>query len=387
MTTATIHSVSASSTAADIVQFFSDLARRWQALREENDTLRIRNAAEQLGVSEAELLATSVGQGVTRLNNDFKKLFTEAESLGSVMALTRNDAMVHEKTGQYKDLSIHGNMGLALGVIDLRIFFNRFVYGFAVQEGSGNRARESLQFFNGKGEAVHKIYANSNTDMQAFQQLVERYRATEQDAFIVLNERPEQESAQEESKALLQAPSDLDVQQLRQDWSELKDVHHFQAMLKKHHLERIPAYRAIGADYAQPLDKQAFEDALLNAAATELPIMVFVGNDGMVQIHTGPVKTLLRTGPWFNVLDPDFNLHANTQLLDQVWLVRKPTTDGIVSALEMFDAEGRQVALLFGERKPGKPELEGWRELLQQLLAKHALVADSAILPPIADGE
>ncbi|UXD88790.1 hemin-degrading factor [Thalassolituus hydrocarboniclasticus] len=387
MTTATIHSVSANSTAADIVQFFSDLARRWQELRENNEKLRIRNAAEQLGVSEAELLATRVGNGVTRLNNDFKKLFTEVESLGSVMALTRNDAMVHEKTGQYKDLSIHGNMGLALGVIDLRIFFSRFVYGFAVQEGAGNSMRESLQFFNAQGEAVHKIYANSNTDMQAFRNLVERYRAAEQSAFIVLegNHADDDQAADnqaKDSKSLLQAPETLNVQQLRKDWSELKDVHHFQAMLKKHQLERIPAYRAIGADYAQQLDKQAFEDALLQAAASELPIMVFVGSEGMVQIHTGPVKTLLRTGPWFNVLDPDFNLHANTQLLEQVWLVRKPTTDGVVSALEMFDAEGKQVALLFGERKPGKPELEGWRELLNKLLAKHALAVQS-----VAGGE
>ena len=378
MTTATINSVSASSTAADIVQFFSDLAQRWQALREENEKLRIRNAAQQLGVSEAELLATRVGSGVTRLNSDFKKLFTEVESLGSVMALTRNDAMVHEKTGQYKDLSIHGNMGLALGVIDLRIFFNRFVYGFAVQESAGKNMRESLQFFNAQGEAVHKIYANSNTDMQAFHKLVERYRTAEQSAFIVLKNRQADDAQDEDKKALLQSPEALNVQQLRKDWSELKDVHHFQAMLKKHQLERIPAYRAIGADYAQRLDKQAFEDALQKAAATELPIMVFVGSEGMVQIHTGPVKTLLRTGPWFNVLDPDFNLHANTHLLDQVWLVRKPTTDGVVSALEMFDAEGRQVALLFGERKPGKPELEGWRDLLHQLLAKHALAAEPA---------
>lgn len=399
MTTATIHSVSASSTAADIVQFFSDLARRWQELREKNEKLRIRNAAEQLGVSEAELLATRVGNGVTRLNNDFKKLFTEVEGLGSVMALTRNDAMVHEKTGQYKDLSIHGNMGLALGVIDLRIFFNRFVYGFAVQEGAGENMRNSLQFFNAQGEAVHKIYANSNTDMQAFRNLVEHYRAAEQSAFIVLdNHQPDaaqaedsqvEDSQAKDSNPLLQSPEALNVQQLRKDWSELKDVHHFQAMLKKHQLERIPAYRAIGADYAQRLDKQAFEDALLQAAASELPIMVFVGSEGMVQIHTGPVKTLLRTGPWFNVLDPDFNLHANTQLLDQVWLVRKPTTDGVVSALEMFDAEGRQVALLFGERKPGKPELEGWRELLNKLLAKHALAvkSDADAVQSATDGE
>ncbi len=391
MTMVTINSVSATNTAADIVQFFSDLARRWQALRDENEKLRIRNAAEQLGVSEAELLATRVGNGVIRLNSNFKKLFAEVESLGSVMALTRNDAMVHEKTGQYKDLSIHGNMGLVLGEIDLRIFFSRFIYGFAVQEGAGNSIRESLQFFNAQGEAVHKIYANSNTDMQAFRNLVERYRAAEQSAFIVLEKSLLEDDQAEKDNALLQAPAQLNVQLLRKDWSELKDVHHFQAMLKKHQLERIPAYRAIGADYAQQLDKQAFEDALLQAAASELPIMVFVGSEGMVQIHTGPVKTLLRTGPWFNVLDPDFNLHANTQLLDQVWLVRKPITDGVVSALEMFDADGRQVALLFGERKSGQPELEGWREVLNKLLAKHALAVKSAVdadaVQSVANGE
>ncbi len=235
--------------------------------------------------------------------------------------------------------------------------------------------------------------------MQAFRNLVEHYRAAEQSAFIVLdNHQPDAAQAEDsqaadnqakDSNPLLQSPEALNVQQLRKDWSELKDVHHFQAMLKKHQLERIPAYRAIGADYAQQLDKQAFEDALLQAAASELPIMVFVGSEGMVQIHTGPVKTLLRTGPWFNVLDPDFNLHANTQLLDQVWLVRKPTTDGVVSALEMFDAEGRQVALLFGERKPGKPELEGWRELLNKLLAKHALAvkSDADVVQYVAGGE
>lgn len=372
MTTATINSAVADDNSAGVVSFFSDLAKRWQELRDKNEKLRIRNAAEQLGVSEAELLATRVGNGVTRLNHDFKKLFAELESLGSVMALTRNNAMVHEKTGQYKDLSIHGNMGLALGEIDLRIFFNHFAYGFAVQEGDGINLRESLQFFNAYGEAVHKIYANSNTDRQAFHKVVERYRASEQNAFLVLQEKKRQEN-----NTLLQPSQELNVQQLRKDWSGLKDVHHFQAMLKKHQLERIPAYRAIGADYAQQLNKQAFEDALLQAAASELPIMVFVGSDGMVQIHTGVVKTLLRTGSWFNVLDPDFNLHANTSLLDQVWLVRKPTTDGVVSALEMFDAEGRQIAQLFGERKPGKPELEGWRELLNKILAKHALAAPS----------
>ena len=344
------------------------LKQRWNNLLTMNPALRIRNAAEQLQVSEAELLATRTGAGVIRLEGDFKRLMTEIEPLGEVMALTRNDAVVHEKTGQYQNLSIHGTMGLALGVIDLRLFFNRFVSAFAVEEETEHGSRRSLQFFNAQGEAVHKIYAREATDMAAFDALVNRYRAADQHKPLTL------EAAAGDN--LLTMPADVDVSQLRQDWSALKDVHHFQAMLNKYGLQRIPAYRLVGAEYAQRLDIQAFEQALTLAADSELPVMIFAGSDGVIQIHTGTVKKLLRTGPWFNVLDPGFNLHANTELIDQVWLVRKPTSDGIVSSLEMFDAEGRQLALMFGERHNGEAELEGWRRLLAKLLGQFVLEAN-----------
>ena len=348
------------------------LAQRWQALLAEEGQLRIRNAAMQLGVSEAELLATKIGAGVVRLSGDFKALVTELEALGSVMALTRNDAMVHEKTGQYKNISLHGMMGLALGEIDLRIFFNRFNFGFAVTEESAHGTRHSLQFFAANGEAVHKVYANESTNMAEFSALVERYRATEQVAGLTLDAEHVEKQAQGD---LLSLPDDFNAEEFRDAWSSLKDVHHFQSMLNKHQVERIPAYQTVGTDYAQRLSPAAFEAALTLAAEAQLPIMVFVGSQGVVQIHTGTVSKLLRTGPWFNVLDPTFNLHANTELVSQVWLVRKPTTDGLISSLEMFDAQGRQLALMFGERKPGQVELEGWRQLLQALQTRFDKVA------------
>src|SRR3546814_4658978 len=71
--------------------------------------------------------------------------------------------------------------------------------------------------------------------------------------------------------------------------------------------------------------------------------MIFVGSPGMVQIHTGPVTTLKQVGPWFNVLDPGFNLHLRDGDITEAWVVRKPTRDGIVTALEVYDAEGRQI--------------------------------------------
>ena len=102
--------------------------------------------------------------------------------------------------------------------------------------------------------------------------------------------------------------------------------------------------------------------------STGTPIMVFVGNPGMIQIHSGPIKKVVSMGTWINVIDPRFNLHLRTDCIAKAWVVRKPTVDGIVTSVELFDAEGEAIAMFFGERKPGRPEREAWRELVKELL-------------------
>src|SRR3546814_20826669 len=84
--------------------------------------------------------------------------------------------------------------------------------------------------------------------------------------------------------------------------------------------------------------------------------MCFAGNRGMILIHTGPVANLRRTGPWFNVLDPRFNLHLNTPAIDSAWVVSKPTTDGSVTSLARYAGTGHLIGPHFGERRPGRPE-------------------------------
>jgi putative hemin transport protein len=72
------------------------------------------------------------------------------------------------------------------------------------------------------------------------------------------------------------------------------------------------------------------------------------------------------------VMDPSFNLHLREDRIGSVWLVRKPTEDGVVTSVEVFDKQGENIAMLFGARKPGKPELPAWRELAESLVARVA---------------
>jgi putative hemin transport protein len=102
--------------------------------------------------------------------------------------------------------------------------------------------------------------------------------------------------------------------------------------------------------------------------------MVFVGNPGMLQIHSGPIQKVVMIGDWMNVMDPRFNLHVRSDSVAQAWLVRKPTVDGIVTSVELFNGSGEAIAMFFGERKPGKPELTAWRTLVDELLTRSTAV-------------
>ena len=173
-----------------------DLHQAWQALLTENPKLRIRNAATELGVSEAELLVTRLGDTATRLRSSWSAILSELEAVGRVMALTRNDHAVHEKHGVYRNVSINGPVGLVLDKeIDLRIFLRSWHVGFAVRQPLKSGWRHSLQFFDAHGQAVHKIFKTDETDSDAWDALVERHVSRSQSSDLGLTPRSARSAA------------------------------------------------------------------------------------------------------------------------------------------------------------------------------------------------
>lgn len=333
---------------------------RWQALLAADPRLRIRNAARELNVSECELLATRQGRGVTPLATDGRTLLEAAPRLGRVMALTRNDGVVHERHGVYDHIEINGQMGVVLNhEIDLRVFLMHWKHFFAVSEPTRDGDRRSFQVFDAHGEAVHKIYLTEHSDVGAFDAIVAELAAPEAVTPSIVREIPVASTNDDA----------VNVEAFQAEWRALEDTHHFFGLLRRHNVSRTGALRRAPEGLAVRVANDAYRPVLEGAVANEVPIMCFVGNRGCIQIHSGTVKRLVTTGPWFNVLDPDFNLHLDETRVAETWIVRKPTVDGIVTSLELFDAEGRDLAMFFGERKPGKPELEGWRELIAALPA------------------
>lgn len=335
----------------------NELKEKWESLKAENPHLRIRNAAEQLGVSEAELLLTNVGEGVTVLKPEFGNILTEVEKLGKVMALTRNDECVHERKGTYLNgdfSSPHAQLFVGED-IDLRIFQNHWKFAFAVVEGD----RKSLQFFGKDGLALHKIYLTKDSNEAAFDSIVAQFKAENQTEVF--------EFEAVAAKAPEKADSEIDAEGFRKEWTELKDTHDFFMMTRKFGVSRTQALRLAPEGYAKKIDTSKVVNVLEDASEKSLPIMIFVGNRGIIQIHTGEVKKTMWHQQWFNVMDPDFNLHLDVTKIAEAWIVKKPTEDGEVTAIEVFNKEGDFIVQFFGKRKPGIPELQEWKDLVADL--------------------
>ncbi len=340
----------------------TNLKEAWAAFRAAHPGVRSRNAARRLGVSEAELIAAGCGENVTRLKPDWEGILFDLESLGEVMALTRNEVFVHEKVGRYRNVEMvpSHQMGMVLDEgIDLRIAFRHWHIGFAVVEEAPDRVKRSLHFYDQSGTAVHKVHLRRPSNVAAFDEIVARYCHDDQSPHQAVTPLP--------SSSPERSDHEIDVAGLRQKWSELQDTHDFIFLLRAFNVTRTQALRLAAPEMAVEVTTDSFRRVIETVATAEMPIMVFVSSRGCTQIHIGPVHKLKVVNDWFNVLDPGFNLHVRDDLIHTAWIVRKPTKDGIVTSLELFDEDGTVLAYLFGKRKEGRLENAAWRDLLGTL--------------------
>jgi putative hemin transport protein len=338
----------------------SSLKEAWDDLKKQQPQLRVRDAAHQLGVSEAELVATTIGPDTVRLKEDWANLIITCKSLGKVMALTRNEGCVLEHKGNFQKIDLMGQapnqVATVIGPIEQRIFFSGWKFGFAVTNHTPRGVMRSFQFFDKAGDAVLKIFLQEKSNIEAYEQILNDFRREDQcnELEVEAYEKPD-------------FAKKIDLDAFTQDWENMEDTHDFFGMLRKYNVHRLDAVKWIGDKWAYEVDRLSARKIVETASSEKLPIMIFAGNKGNIQIHQGKVRTIRQLGNWLNVMDPDFNMHLNEDQIDSAFVVHKNTTEGLVSSLELFDKEGEMIAQFFGLRKPGIPQLKAWKDLIDSL--------------------
>jgi putative hemin transport protein len=336
------------------VSTMTSLEEQWREFQQQHPGVWIRDAAEVLGVSEAELLALGCGGGVTRLSGRWRALLELLPALGEVKTMTRNASAVIEKWGRYERVEVAGSLGQVVGEeIDLRLFMHHWRSGYAVREEGKHGLRHSLQFFDASGTSIHKVYVEDESALGVYGELVRGFMSADQSPRADVEPSPVTPAERPDV--------DVDAVGLCQAWDRMRDTHEFFGILRTFGVTRAQAFRVGGTERARRVVPSAATRILADAAADSMPIMVFVGSRGVLQIHTGPVQHVRLAGSWLNVLDRRFNLHLREERITEAWVVKKPTRDGLVTSLELLNAGGETIAMFFGKRKPGELESEAWR--------------------------
>jgi len=333
---------------------------RWLELKEQNPGKYARDIAAMMNMSEAELTWARVGHDAWRLHGEIRDILGALEAVGETKCICRNQYAVHEQVGTFTNQHLNGHAGLVLNprALDLRLFLNQWASAFHITETTPRGERQSIQFFDHQGDALLKVYTTDNTDVSAWGDLLSR--------FIFADNPPLALKAAETAANVASA----DAATVDSEWRAMTDVHQFFGLLKRHSLTRQHAFRLVGDDLACRVENSALAQLLNTARQDGNEIMIFVGNRGCVQIFTGAVEKVVPMKGWLNIFNPAFTLHLLEETIAETWVTRKPTADGHVTSLELFAADGTQIAQLYGQRTEGEPEQSQWRSQIDALTVK-----------------
>lgn len=337
------------------------LKNRLDSYKEENPQARLVDIARYMNITELEALHCQVDhKTVFALRGEWMRLFESLPELGRVMALTRNEYVVHECKGLYGPASWKGSSGLVHSdTIDLRMFSSQWKYLYAVQVKNPRGILQSFQIFDGHGRAVHKIFLEPTADTDVYWSLVQELQLYNPELPNLPPPPPAQASKVMDAAA---------VEDFRRDWSLLQDTHEFFGLLRKYELPRLQAMEIAGPGFVREVQPEALARILELARDQGEALMAFVGNAGIIQIYSGKVQNIKRVGDWLNVLDPEFNLHIHEKGLDRLFIVHKPTRFGVVSSLEVFSPQGDLILSLFGCRKDDQQQAPEWGRMLVSLI-------------------
>ena len=165
-----------------------ELDKKWHALRAnpQHKKIRIKDAADFLNVSEAELLSTTINKETIFLKiNNWIKFFEKICSTGQMMYLVRNDYTVHENTITINNINtepIDNKNMLNILVLhneqsEIAIHYDNIAYAFSTKTMIRGKEVYSFQLFDPHGTAIIKIYLKNNNQKQ-FDQIKNRYQVS-----------------------------------------------------------------------------------------------------------------------------------------------------------------------------------------------------------------
>lgn len=297
-----------------------------------------------------------------RLQGEFAPLLKRLAALGNLTEVTSNSSALLEKDNVSGVLYVQNEIEFApTEAMHLRIVYSHWEHGYALEEydAGTNTYRHSLQFFDRHGSMMHKIVLHDSSDIASFKQLVSQHAATEQfmPAQLIL---PQDGHADSEIK-------NIDVNALRAEWAHTHNHKDFLRHQEIFDRQRLRKLRLAGKAFAYQVANDSARVILQRMTEFGTAVMAQVGNAGIVQTYYGKIKNIRIKDSRMKIMNSGFRMLLREDHIDSVWVAKKPTTDGIITSLELFNRQGMHIASFLSKKDNGQPEPHEWRESIMRL--------------------
>tara|TARA_Y100001970_G_scaffold52986_1_gene67030 strand:- start:7757 stop:8674 length:918 start_codon:yes stop_codon:yes gene_type:complete len=245
---------------------FNRIKSEWHVFKSksENKKIRIRNAADALNTTEANLLSTEIGKNATYLKiNDYKSLLEDLLQIDKLMLLIRTDYVVHELIIETSNVNITNKRLFYKDQNSSIIEYNLeiFQYAFFENKKHGKKDLKSFQLFDKYGTSLLKIYLKGFKS-ELFDKIALKYKS--------------------DYKYEIQKNDDKKNQ---------------------HGINKNP----YNSDTS---NNNTLREILDISSNEEIPLEINAFGNQITQYYSGKIKNIVDFGPWINIIDKSFNLHV-----------------------------------------------------------------------------
>lgn len=282
----------------------------------------IHKLAGQLGVSQGQIQAARLGHGVTGLALTPCDLVMRLPSLGALeITTTSPHARLKSKSPRLRIA------GLENAALSLRMLLPHWYWACLSED-----AEPAIEVFDRYGRMLHRISSAPEEPRGEGWSRLARLQWEREPAFTDLVE-------------VAPAPSEQ-LPRLVDEWKAMRDETEFSALLRRHHLRRIDAYRAVENRYAQRMTPRCFVSTLERAARARRSLRLSVANAGGVHSHAALYGHVGERADHIEALGGGACLSLERSAIAETWLISQPSADGIQCRLEAFGRSGRMIAQL-----------------------------------------
>lgn len=299
-----------------------------------------------------DFLNTNKYQSV-KLNNNFVGIFKKLSMLGNLSTTLFTGTLTHTVQGKFADMHNRSNTLMHFHPnIDTRLFTAKWRFVYATEQDK----IICLNFFSRYGDLVYRVCSTTVEQYPLFKDFISEFTDKDNSTVNIT-----------ESFTKLKYTKLIDKQVLTQKWSEMTNVHQASKIFKYHGNDPTAVYTALGENYARKISTEKLIQFFNLIVENKLKIMMFSRNYAAVQCYVGDIPKLAVLGYEINISITDFDFMMDTNKLGDIWLVTKPTENGFVNSISIFDKEDNEVLILTDKRTRGDAENADWLEVIQKI--------------------